>query len=65
MLGPPDTVVAAVAMHMMGDLTGQSMVILPVKAARVLVDLLLRVPTEPRSSSARWSSPRSRRPATS
>ena len=44
MLGPPDTVVAAVAMHMMGDLTGQSMVILPEKAARVLVDLLLRRP---------------------
>ena len=44
MLGPPDTVVAAVAMHMMGDLTGQSMVILPVRAARVLVDLLLRRP---------------------
>lgn len=44
MLGPPDTVVAAIAMHMMGDLTGQSMVILPIDAARTLCDLLLRRP---------------------
>jgi chemotaxis protein CheC len=44
LLGPPDTPVAAVAMHVMGDLTGQSMVILPSEAARVLVDLLLRRP---------------------
>lgn len=44
LLGPPDTVVAAVAMHMMGDLTGQTMVILPVGAARTLCDLLLRRP---------------------
>lgn len=42
LLGPPDTVVAAVAMHMMGDLTGQSMVILPYSAAQTLCDLLLR-----------------------
>jgi chemotaxis protein CheC len=42
LLGPPDTVVAAVAMHMMGDLTGQTMVILPIGAARTLCDLLLR-----------------------
>lgn len=42
LLGPPDTVVAAIAMHMMGDLTGQTMVILPEPAARVLCDLLLR-----------------------
>ena len=44
LLGPPDTPVAAVAMHVMGDLTGQSMVILPSEAARVLCDLLLRRP---------------------
>jgi chemotaxis protein CheC len=44
LLGPPDTVVAAVAMHMMGDLTGQTMVILPIGAARTLCDLLLRKP---------------------
>jgi chemotaxis protein CheC len=42
LLGPPETVVAAVAMRMMGDLTGQTMVILPIAAARTLVDLLLR-----------------------
>jgi chemotaxis protein CheC len=44
LLGPPDSVVAAVAMHMLGDLTGQTMVILPVQAARTLCDLLLRRP---------------------
>src|SRR5512140_1047705 len=44
LLGPADTVVAAIAMHMMGDLTGQTMVILPVGAARTLCDLLLRRP---------------------
>ena len=44
LLGPPDTVVAAVLMHMMGDLTGQSVVILPLGAARTLCDLLLRRP---------------------
>jgi chemotaxis protein CheC len=44
LLGPPDTVVAAIAMHMMGDLTGQTMVILPVGGARTLCDLLLRRP---------------------
>jgi len=42
LLGPPDTVVVAVAMRMMGDLTGQTIVILPVTAARTLCDLLLR-----------------------
>jgi chemotaxis protein CheC len=44
MLGPPETVVVAIAMHMMGDLTGQTMVILPETAARTLCDLLLRRP---------------------
>lgn len=42
LLGPPETVVVAVAMRMMGDLTGQTMVILPIGAARTLCDLLLR-----------------------
>jgi chemotaxis protein CheC len=41
-LGPPESVVVAVAMHMMGDLTGQTMVILPEPEARTLCDLLLR-----------------------
>jgi chemotaxis protein CheC len=42
LMGPPDAVVAAVAMRMMGDLTGQTMVMLPLPAARTLCDLLLR-----------------------
>lgn len=42
LLGPPDTVVAAVVMHMMGDLTGRTAVILPLAAAQTLCDLLLR-----------------------
>jgi chemotaxis protein CheC len=44
LFGPPDTVVAAVLMHMMGDLTGRTAVILPVSGARALCDLLLRKP---------------------
>lgn len=44
LLGPPETVVVAVAMHVMGDLTGQTMVIVPEGAARTLCDLLLRRP---------------------
>jgi chemotaxis protein CheC len=42
LLGPPDTVVSAVAMQMLGDLSGQTVVILPLHAARGLCDLLLR-----------------------
>lgn len=42
LVGPPDTVIAAVLMHMMGDLTGRTMVILPANSARVLCDILLR-----------------------
>jgi chemotaxis protein CheC len=41
-MGPPDTRVAAVLMQVMGDLTGQTAVILPVPAARHLCDILLR-----------------------
>lgn len=44
LVGPPDTVIAAVLMHMMGDLTGRTMVILPASSARVLCDILLRRP---------------------
>jgi len=44
LLGPPDTVVVAVLMHMMGDLTGRTAVILPHAAAQTLCDLLLRRP---------------------
>lgn len=42
LVGPPDTVIAAVLMHMMGDLTGRTMVILPATSARTLCDILLR-----------------------
>lgn len=45
MLGPADSEVVAVVMHMMGDLTGRTAVLLPMAAARVLCDLLLRRPT--------------------
>lgn len=44
LVGPPDTVIAAILMHMMGDLTGRTMVILPANSARVLCDILLRRP---------------------
>lgn len=44
MLGPADLEVVAVVMHMMGDLTGRSAVVLPMSAARSLCDLLLRRP---------------------
>ena len=42
LVGPPDTVIAAILMHMMGDLTGRTMVLLPDASARVLCDILLR-----------------------
>jgi chemotaxis protein CheC len=41
-LGPPETVVSAVGMRVQGDLTGQTLMILPLGAARRLCDLLLR-----------------------
>lgn len=44
LVGPPDTVIAAILMHMMGDLTGRTMVILPANSALVLCDILLRRP---------------------
>jgi chemotaxis protein CheC len=44
MLGSPDDVVAAVLMHMMGDLTGRALLLFPEPAARVLCDFLLRRP---------------------
>src|SRR5919106_382501 len=42
LVGPPDTVIAAVMMHMMGDLTGRTMVLFPEGSARTLCDILLR-----------------------
>ena len=43
-LGSPDDVVAAVLMHMMGDLTGRTLVMFPEQSARHLCDILLRKP---------------------
>ena len=43
-LGSPDDVVAAVLMHMMGDLTGRTMVLFPRESAGFLCDILLRRP---------------------
>jgi chemotaxis protein CheC len=42
LVGPPDTVIAAVMMHMMGDLTGRTLVLFPEGSARTLCDILLR-----------------------
>ena len=41
-VGSPDDVVAAVLMHMMGDLTGRTLLLFPERAARILCDFLLR-----------------------
>ncbi len=43
-LGDPETVIAAVLMHVLGDLTGRTLLILPDDNARLLCDLLLRRP---------------------
>lgn len=42
LLGAADTIVAAVLMHMMGDLTGRTLLVLPERSARGLCDILLR-----------------------
>lgn len=44
LLGDPTDVVAAVLMHMLGDLTGRTLLLLPEAAARRLCDMLLRRP---------------------
>jgi chemotaxis protein CheC len=44
LLGDPNGVIAAVLMHMMGDLTGRSMVLFPERAAKTLCDFLFRRP---------------------
>jgi chemotaxis protein CheC len=44
LVGAPDAVVAAVLMHMMGDLTGRAMVLFPQRAAYNLCDFLFRRP---------------------
>src|SRR5688572_14816655 len=42
LVGTPADVVAAILMHMMGDLTGRAMVLFPERAARTLCDILFR-----------------------
>ena len=42
LVGRPDEVVAAVLMHMMGDLTGRTLVLVPEGSARALCDILFR-----------------------
>jgi len=44
-LGSPDDVVAAVLMHMMGDLTGRTLLLFPEPSAYALCDILLRRPS--------------------
>ena len=41
-LGDPQAVVAAVLMHVLGDLTGRTLLLLPEENARLLCDLLLK-----------------------
>jgi chemotaxis protein CheC len=42
MVGPPEDVIAAILMHMMGDLTGRALLLFPEPAARTLCDFLMR-----------------------
>jgi len=42
LVGRPDEVVAAVLMHMMGDLTGRTLVLFQADSARALCDILMR-----------------------
>lgn len=44
LLGAADEPIAAVMMHMLGDLTGRTLVIFPVPSAKTLCDILLRRP---------------------
>jgi chemotaxis protein CheC len=44
LVGRPDSVVAAVLMHMMGDLTGRALVLFPEPSAKTLCDFLFRRP---------------------
>ena len=60
----PDEPVAAVLMHMLGDLTGRTLLVFPRRTALRLAELLLRRRETERATSRRWSSRRSRKPAT-
>jgi CheY-specific phosphatase CheX len=61
----PEEPVAAVLMHMLGDLTGRTLLVFPRPTAIRLAELMLRRPQGSSRRSASWSSRRSRRPATS
>lgn len=41
-IGTPDQVIAAILMHMMGDLTGRALLLFPQSSARTLCDFLMR-----------------------
>ena len=41
-VGAPDEVMAAILMHMMGDLTGRALLLFPQRSARTLCDFLLQ-----------------------
>jgi chemotaxis protein CheC len=41
-VGTPDEVIAAILMHMMGDLTGRALLLFPQRSARTLCDFLMR-----------------------
>jgi len=41
-VGTPDEVIAAILMHMMGDLTGRALLLFPQRSAQTLCDFLLR-----------------------
>jgi chemotaxis protein CheC len=45
LVGAADEVIAAVLMHMMGDLTGRTLVLFPESSARTLCDILFRRPS--------------------
>jgi chemotaxis protein CheC len=47
LVGPPDTVIAGVLMHVMGDLTGRTLVVLGQDSAFALCELLLGRPATP------------------
>ena len=66
-LADPDEPVAAVLLHMLGDLTGRTLLVFPRRTAARLAQILLRTAeaSEVGRTSRRWSNPRSRRRATS
>lgn len=46
LVGPADSVIAGVLMHLMGDLTGRTLVVLGQESAHALCELLLRKPSQ-------------------